>query len=219
MCGVQRAYLASTRALSTLLLVLGVAMIVTALARGGGALAVGVVVGASEEVNINRINIVFLPLIFFGAVGIRAFAASRILLAAIVAFYCIAFATFTHKYFGSYRAQASAGFFPSLGRAIDKASDATQGPICITERVEQPYIFVLFYRKIDPHVFLETVQYENPGAAFQNVATFDRYTFGLNRCDPAATEAYVADQDEAGKIDHARFSTQQIGRYVVALRR
>jgi hypothetical protein len=43
--GVQRAYLASTRMLSALLLVLGVAMVVTALARGGGALALGVVIG------------------------------------------------------------------------------------------------------------------------------------------------------------------------------
>jgi hypothetical protein len=170
-------------------------------------------------VNINRVNIVFLPLIFFTAVGIRVLAASRILLAAIVAFYCIAFATFTHKYFGSYRAEASPAFFPSLGKAIDKASRATQGPVCITDRVNQPYIFVLFYRKIDPHVFLETVQYENHGAEFQNVASFDRYTFGLDRCDPAIAQAYVADQDEAGKIDQARFSTQQIGRYVVGLRR
>ncbi len=45
MSGVQRAYLASTRMLSALLLVLGVAMVVTALARGGGALAIGVVIG------------------------------------------------------------------------------------------------------------------------------------------------------------------------------
>jgi hypothetical protein len=45
MSGVQRAYLASTRMLSALLLVLGVTMVVTTLARGGGALAIGVVVG------------------------------------------------------------------------------------------------------------------------------------------------------------------------------
>ncbi len=45
MLGVQRAYIASTRTLSALLLVLGIAMVVTALARGGGALAIGVVVG------------------------------------------------------------------------------------------------------------------------------------------------------------------------------
>ena len=41
----QRAYLASTRALSAALLLLGVVMVVSALARGGGALALGVVLG------------------------------------------------------------------------------------------------------------------------------------------------------------------------------
>ena len=41
----QRAYLASTRLLSAVLLVLGVAMIGSAVARGGGALALGVVLG------------------------------------------------------------------------------------------------------------------------------------------------------------------------------
>jgi hypothetical protein len=42
---VQRAYLASTRLLSGALLVIGVAMVVSALARGGGLLALGVVLG------------------------------------------------------------------------------------------------------------------------------------------------------------------------------
>ena len=41
----QRAYLASSRALSGLLVLVGLAMVVSALARGGGALALGVVVG------------------------------------------------------------------------------------------------------------------------------------------------------------------------------
>ena len=41
----RRAYTTSTRILSALLLVLGVAMIVSALARGGGALSLGVVLG------------------------------------------------------------------------------------------------------------------------------------------------------------------------------
>lgn len=41
----QRAYFASTSALSALLLILGVAMVVSALARGGGVLALGVVLG------------------------------------------------------------------------------------------------------------------------------------------------------------------------------
>ena len=41
----QRAYLASTRVLSAVLLALGVAMVVSTLVRGGGALALGVVLG------------------------------------------------------------------------------------------------------------------------------------------------------------------------------
>jgi len=42
---VQRAYLAWSRALSGALLLVGLAMVVSAVARGGGALAIGVVVG------------------------------------------------------------------------------------------------------------------------------------------------------------------------------
>jgi hypothetical protein len=43
---VQRAYLASTRVLSALLLVLGLAVVVIAIAGGGGPLARGVLIGA-----------------------------------------------------------------------------------------------------------------------------------------------------------------------------
>ena len=41
----RRAYTSSTRLMSGLLLLIGPAMIVSALARGGGALALGVVLG------------------------------------------------------------------------------------------------------------------------------------------------------------------------------
>ena len=42
----QRAYLASTRLLSAALLLVGVAMVASTIARGGGALALGVLLGA-----------------------------------------------------------------------------------------------------------------------------------------------------------------------------
>jgi multisubunit Na+/H+ antiporter MnhB subunit len=42
---VRRAYVTSTRVLSGLLMLVGVAMVGSALARGGGALALGVVLG------------------------------------------------------------------------------------------------------------------------------------------------------------------------------
>jgi hypothetical protein len=44
---VKRAYVASTRVLSGLLMLIGIGMVISALARGGGALAFGVVLGIS----------------------------------------------------------------------------------------------------------------------------------------------------------------------------
>ena len=41
----KRAYVTSTRLLSGIIMLLGVTMVVSALARGGGALALGVVLG------------------------------------------------------------------------------------------------------------------------------------------------------------------------------
>jgi hypothetical protein len=43
---VERAYRLSTRVLSALLVLIGLAMVAAALARGGGVLALGVVLGA-----------------------------------------------------------------------------------------------------------------------------------------------------------------------------
>jgi 4-amino-4-deoxy-L-arabinose transferase-like glycosyltransferase len=50
-------------------------------------------------------------------------------------------------------------------------------------------------------------------------SSFDRYTFGLEHCDSATTQGYVADRDEESMIDHTRFSTEHVGPYVVGLRR
>jgi hypothetical protein len=46
----KTAYAISTRLLSVVLIVVGIAMVVSALARGGGALAFGVVLGSSFAV-------------------------------------------------------------------------------------------------------------------------------------------------------------------------
>ena len=88
----------------------------------------------------------------------------------------------------AYRAQASAVSFEHFGDVINRTARKTSGPLCITSRVNEPYIYVFFYRRIDPHLFLKTVHYKNPGAEFKHVSSFDRYTFGLDRCDPATTQ-------------------------------
>jgi hypothetical protein len=188
-------------------------------------LVVALLLAASESVDINRINIIFLPLVYFAAVGIHALGAVRVsnfrpALAAVLAYFCLEFALFTHAYFGSYRAEVSRAFFAHFGDAINTSAKETTGQVCITDRVTEPYVFVLFYRKIDPHDFVNTALYDDPHAAFAHVSSFGRYTFGLSNCDAATTQAYVADIDEAQSINARRFvRTARYGRYVVDSRR
>jgi hypothetical protein len=70
---------------------------------------------ALAEININRVNILFVPLIFFAAVAIRELAVSRAALAGVVAFFCLLFAQFAHSYFGSYRGGGGAGLSRPTG--------------------------------------------------------------------------------------------------------
>lgn len=181
--------------------------------------AVIVAVAFLEEININRVNIIFLPLIFFAAVGTRAIATSRSILITIIAFHCILFARFVDNYFVVYRPLQARVFNASFGEAINEAARSTSGPVCVTTLVPAPYVFVLYYRKVDPHEFVRSVQYVNPGKEFRDVSSFGRYTFGLMRCDPRVIKAYVADKDERPRIDESRFSLKSFGRYIVARRR
>lgn len=156
-----------------------------------------IVLGAVLSVNINRINIIFFPLIFFLAMGLRSLMSTRAAAAGIVAGYTIAFVLFSLSYFRDYPAMIGPPFFASFMDAVDAAASRTAGPICITDHVNMPYIFVLYRERVDPRVFLRTVRYEDPHAEFDRVLAFDRYTFGLSRCDPSHMSAYVLDKGEA----------------------
>jgi hypothetical protein len=142
----------------------------------------------------------------------------RIVLAAIVAGYAVAFALFAHAYFGSFPQEAGGAFYVSLREAIEKASDATTGDVCVTGQVNQPYIFVLFQRKFDPHRYLSTVRFEDPHAAIHTVISFDRYTFGLENCVGRAFGAYVLDREEPLPPEAKNFAVVPFERYVVAIR-
>ena len=149
-----------------------------------------------RDININRINILLLPIIFFLSVGISECVRGRVLLAALVGTYLLSFTQFTAAYFHEFPQQIGPQFFESLDAAINEASQRTNGSICITENINMPYIFVLFSRKMYPYAFSQTVQYENPGAEFQQVRSFDRYLFGLDHCDREHTGAFVVDYGE-----------------------
>jgi hypothetical protein len=73
---------------------------------------------------------------------------------------------------------------------------------------------------VNPNAFLKDVQYDNPGAEFQRVRAFDRYSFDINRCDPATTDAYVLAKHEVQKFaGEPTYLVKEFDYYAVALKK
>lgn len=63
------------------------------------------------------------------------------------------------------------------------------------------------------------MKYGNPGSELQNVMSFDRYTFGLSRCDRQRTEAYVLNRYELMSfLDPKQFVIYAFGDYAVVMK-
>jgi hypothetical protein len=169
-------------------------------------LATAVALAAIQDSNINRINLLWLPVVYFAALGLASIAKRKTITVALVVAHLALFAAFAHNYFGEYRDKTESAFFPGFGRAVNAASDAVPGKICVTMGACMPYALVLFYRRIDPHRFISTVTYASSEDEFQDVLAFDRYTFGLDRC-PDDTQAFVVTK---GELDRYRDQAAEI---------
>ena len=180
--------------------------------------------------NINRVNLLFLPMIFFTAVGIAAAArwlgarsrrVGLVLVGAVLVVYVLAFARFATTYFTEFPEQSSPVFFEGLGDAIRFAASGTDGPICVTGRANAPYIFVLFYTRADPKVFLSTARFSGPIWGIWTVDAFDRYTFGAANCAAAPREpaALVLHRSEAPSAGREGDVTRTFTNYVAVIRR
>jgi|GEM_PF-295703 len=171
------------------------------------------------DVNINRINVIFFPSIYFVASGVwvlrKKFAVTFI---PIVAAFAICFVGFTNDYFTKFPDKVSSAFFESLGDALQYAAHETEGTIAVTNNVNMSYIFALFYEKTDPHEFLDTVQYVNPNSPFQFVSSFGRYVFTDERANDQQISAYIIPNSKLSQYQGSEFKLETFKHYSVAIR-
>jgi 4-amino-4-deoxy-L-arabinose transferase-like glycosyltransferase len=185
-------------------------------------LLAGVALAMLLTTNVNRLNVLLFPLVYFLARGIEPLRRSHVIFAAVCVLYVAQFSAFVYTYFTTYQSRIAPSFFASFDSAIHRASRAP-GLVCVTnDRMNMPYVYVLFTERIDPRVFQRTVVYENPGAEFQGVQSFDRYVFGLERCPFEGASAVVARSDEpfARAMDGNVWTAESVGGgFLVARRR
>ena len=143
------------------------------------ALLASVVSAFFIDVNINRINMAWLPLVYFASLGLYIILCKVGKFAAVpVAAVLLCFVIFVGNYVETLKTHPSELYYPGLGEAIEYCGEQGAESVFITNYVNQPYIFALFYSKTPTPEFIETVDYINPGAAFQWVRSFGKYRFG-----------------------------------------
>lgn len=131
------------------------------------------------DVNINRINMAWIPVMYFCSLGfyfilckLNSFDFSP---CAVIVICC---AMFFSSYVLEFKTNGYSGYFPGLGEAILYAEALDAETVFITHYVNQPYIFILFYTQPPPQEFMEAADYINPEGAFRFLYSFGKYSFG-----------------------------------------
>ena len=130
-------------------------------------------------VNVNRVNFLWLPLIYFAGLGLHSLAEALGRLSPIApAALAVCFAAFLTGYWHTLGGDGDVNFFPGLGEAIEYAGARSPESAYVTDRVNSPYIYTLLYTQTPPAEFAATVEYTNPDGAFRNVEGFGKWRFG-----------------------------------------
>ncbi len=130
------------------------------------------------EPNINRLNIVFIPIIYFTVLGIYFIINNnKIILTYLIGFiYILSFLIFIPNYFKQdYNNYYT--FENDLEEVIQYVSTIKDKEIYITNKIKEPYIYVLFYSKYSNKDFYKTVEYYNPNDGLRQVKHFGNYYF------------------------------------------
>ena len=167
------------------------------------------------KANATKINILFIPIVIFTALGLyflekltfRKFAAI------IAALYCVLFIGFEYYYFTDYVKESDAYFSRGLEQAFEYA-DSRGEHVYFEEGTFYPKI--LFYAKTPVEKFRDTVEYEFYPASYLTAYGFDKYSLWADPYHPEDNAAYVLSEGrDTGVLEDSGFDKVRFGRYLV----
>ncbi|MDR0799848.1 MAG: glycosyltransferase family 39 protein [Dysgonamonadaceae bacterium] len=149
-----------------------------------------VVLGLCTHVNINRLNIIFIPMIYFVMEGIFAGCDivkeqyKKLYMKGIAAIYGFYFLLFTGYYFTMYNEKIASDFCVGFDQSLQFCNENFPNDTIdiSTQNINMPYIYVCFYNQISPDIFRKTVVYDEGNRNFRAVKSFDKYRF-VPACD------------------------------------
>ncbi|MGB7540274.1 MAG: glycosyltransferase family 39 protein [Anaerolineales bacterium] len=187
------------------------------LAAFGAWLALAFLLGIIQPPTIHRINILFIPLILCVAAALDWLLSGKKFLAVPLALGLAVYGLlFWRQYTGDeYRKEIGWSFSYGLIPAVQSAAEYPDAPVCITNEMSMPYIYVELADFKDPREWLATIQYADPDAKFRVVEHMGRYSFGIQNCRLDSKTIYILKNDQSLPLDESLFSTRVFGYYVV----
>ena len=129
------------------------------------------------EPNINRLNIMMIPIIYYSIIGIYVIINNKKNIAiGISLLYAISFTMFIHSYFNQDWNKYHT-FENGLEEVIEYVDSLENKQIFITNKIKEPYIYILFYTKANTEQFVKNVEYYDEHVEFRQVKKFGKYNF------------------------------------------
>lgn len=174
------------------------------------------------EPNINRLNIIMIPIIYYTIVGIYIFIkhfakkeTQKKIAIAIIILYIISFILFMFKYTQE-DCDTYGTFSGDLEEVMNYVGNMPDKQIYFTE--DMNYIYVLFYTKYDVRDYVETVEYENKYVEFRKVNSFGNYHFEeFKDLEDKEENVYVIPKKDMKNynLDESKFNITEFKRYMV----
>jgi len=179
-------------------------------------LIVGIILTFICEPNINRLNILMPPIIYFTIIGLYLVSLKiKKYFLIVIVLYIATFGCFLYSYaqedFNTYGT-----FEGNLEEVITFASNYEDKEIHITEKIQSSYMHVLFYTKYDTRKFVDTVVYEDERAPFKHVLSFGNFYFEDIGKSPLKENAiYVIKKEEQENVDLTKYKAHAFENYLV----
>lgn len=180
----------------------------------------GVLICAAVNVNLNRMNILLLPLSYFEAAGLETLFSVdlRKLGALVCAAYLVLFCCFEAYYFTDYAGRVRMDFSYGFADALDAAlKENSRDTVYISADVHYPK--VLFYTETPPEEFNASVEYNYYPAAYLSARSFGRFRFDPDLSAPDKDAVYILRRGcDMSAFGDAGFTAEIFGDYILLFR-
>lgn len=169
------------------------------------------------EPNINRCNIIIMPMIYYAIIGIcEVIEKIKFSKTIIIVFYLIEFTLFSYEYLNTDYSKYLT-FQDNIQEVIEYVEETKVDNIYMEYTFKEPYIYVLFYTKANVNEFVNTVEYFNQERyGFDNVKSFGKYKFYLpEEINENEKAAYIIPINEEINIKSEKFKITEFTEFKV----